>query len=288
MASPQTAACRVFRDHSVSALHLVHQSQPARSHLGGQPEAPPGFAWPMRDRRPLSFLARLDLAQLNRAWDFPWLPPSGDLLFFYDTHAAPDGHDPSHYPGWRVLYLPSDQVNLRSIAPPLIPEPRAKCVLPAGIRVRLPRARQFPRISLRPRVIQTMPNWEHRRFPLDVRDPTTEIISEELRPRPYRDEPRHQVGGFCDPVQSPDMDLLCALVSRGLTVREQDLPQLVSECDEPLRREADEWRLLLQIDTDEQLRLHWPNAGMLYFWIREPDARALQFHRAWAVMQQCD
>ena len=46
-----------------------------------------------------------------------------------------------------------------------------------------------------------------------------------------------------------------------------------------------DWRLLLQVDTDEQLGLMWGDCGLIYFWIREQDAAARRFDRAWVILQ---
>lgn len=49
-------------------------------------------------------------------------------------------------------------------------------------------------------------------------------------------------------------------------------------------RNAD-WRLLLQVDTDADLKTKWGDAGRLYYWIREADARAGDFSKIQMVGQ---
>ena len=52
-----------------------------------------------------------------------------------------------------------------------------------------------------------------------------------------------------------------------------------------MRQGAADWRLLLQLDSDDGVDFMWGDAGVLYFWIREADARAMRFDRVWLVLQ---
>lgn len=79
------------------------------SRLGGAPDVPADFDWPMCGERPLSFLAQLDLADVAS----PELPPRGWLLFFYDADLLPFDFDPNDVdPRW-VRYLEVDRATLR-------------------------------------------------------------------------------------------------------------------------------------------------------------------------------
>src|SRR5262245_56163535 len=85
------------------AVHLIKSSGESRSHLGGNPSLPAGIAWPVRNRSQLSFLACLNLESLTKTSAVPWLPPSGRLLFFYDTETQPWGFDPRDRGAWVVM-----------------------------------------------------------------------------------------------------------------------------------------------------------------------------------------
>ena len=79
------------------------------------------------------------------------------------------------------------------------------------------------------------------------------------------------------------MELECQLVSHGLYCG--DSSGYLSRAAAGLRDGAKDWRLLLQIDSDDALGVMWGDAGILYFWIREDDARSGRFDQAWAVLQ---
>ena len=92
----------------------------------------------------------------------------------------------------------------------------------------------------------------------------------------------HRMFGWPDVIQNP-IRLWCQLVSNGVAVDTAEGwrdPRV-----EGLRRGASEWRLLLQIDTDEDVGWMWGDSGRVYYWIREQDLRAGRFEKVWSVLQ---
>ena len=243
------------------AVHLVKSAQETRSFFGGAPPLPAGTAWPARDGSPLTFLACLDLASLQAALPLNWLPSSGRLLFFYDAGKQPWGFDPKDRGGWVVIRV-SDPA-----AEPAVPSTTAG----------------LTRQAVAFRAIRTFPSWERPEVEaLRLTDAEAEILIE-ARDAVYGALPHHQVGGFPDPVQGDEMELECQLVSNGLYCGDSSgysSPQAAA-----LRAGVQDWRLLLQFDSDDGLGVMWGDAGLLYFWIREQDARAGRFDRAWVVLQ---
>jgi uncharacterized protein YwqG len=80
------------------------------------------------------------------------------------------------------------------------------------------------------------------------------------------------------------MRLECQLASHGLY------------CDNPsgyenprvklLEAGASDWRLLLQVDTDEQgPGWMWGDCGRVYYWMRAEDIRQQAWDTAWLVLQ---
>ena len=81
--------------------------------------------------------------------------------------------------------------------------------------------------------------------------------------------PTHQIGGYPSPVQSDSMEAEC-----------HDLAQRLGQPSD-----VTDWRLLLQLDTDDGAGMMWGDVGSLYFWVREQDARIGDFSRIWVILQ---
>jgi len=52
-----------------------------------------------------------------------------------------------------------------------------------------------------------------------------------------------------------------------------------------LTKDAIDWLLLLQIDSDEHVGMRWGNTGMLYYWLKRDDLKAQRFDETWLVLQ---
>jgi uncharacterized protein YwqG len=243
------------------AVHVVKTAGETGSYLGGTPPLAAGTPWPSRDGAMLTFLACLDLASLQAAAPVPWLPASGRLLFFYDAEKQPWGFDPKDRGSWTVM--------LASEGAPAAGPPETT-----------------PALTRHPvtfRRIDSYPSWERPEVSaLNLTDAESEILID-ASDAVFGKAPHHQVWGFPDPVQGDEMELECQLVSNGLYCGDSS-GYLGSRASE-LRDGAKDWRLLLQMDTDDHLGVMWGDGGILYFWIREEDARAGRFDQAWVVLQ---
>ena len=243
------------------AVHLVKSSARTSSYLGGTPALPAGIAWPSKGGKPLTLLASLDLASLSQTLATPWLPTSGRLLFFYDIDNQPWGFDPNDRGSWAVIFVGDEATS------------------PGGAPV----PRSLPRHDLSFQAISTFPSWQRPEVAaLGLNDTETDSLSE-LSNAAYGDLPCHQVGGCANPIQGDDMEEECQLASHGINCGEPAVHRSTELAS--LREGARDWRLLLQFDSDDDLDVMWGDGGILYFWIREQDARARRFDNTWLVLQ---
>lgn len=72
----------------------------------------------------------------------------------------------------------------------------------------------------------------------------------------------------------------CQFASNGLADPSSDPAKAKS-----LASGANDWRLLLQVDSDQRFGITWGSAGMLYFWIRQQDLASGNFNNCWVVLQ---
>ena len=238
-----------------------------RSQLGGTPRM--AAAWPRFEGRPMGLVAQLDLAEIQAAAgpdDFLGLPGAGRLLFFYDLELGGWGFDPKEAGSSVVIYEAGDAA--------LATEPDD---LPADARfdaypVTFVADVSFPSEERAEADLAGLSRREARAL---------EAAVEAMQPG----EPAHQVGGYAGPVQGDDMELQCQLVTNGLNTGSPE--GYAGPRAAALRPGAADWRLLLQVDTDDGAGMMWGDTGRLYFWIREADARAGDFSRTWTILQCC-
>jgi uncharacterized protein YwqG len=246
---------------STPAVQLLKCADATRSYFGGSPSLPAAAAWPSKAGKPLTFLASLDLESLSQTLSVPWLPSSGRLLFFYDVDNQPWGFDPKDRGSWAVIFEGEQATS-----------PDRPTV-----------ARSLPQHYMSFQKISTYPSGERPEVAaLGLNDSESDALID-LGSSEYGDLPCHQVGGFPSLVQGDDMELECQLASNGVYCGE---PAAYSNPETArLREGAEDWKLLLQVDSDDDLKVMWGDGGVLYFWIREQDARAGRFDNAWVVLQ---
>ena len=171
------------------------------------------------------------------------------------------GFDPSDSDRWAVLHCPTGAGSLRDYPPDLPEEGR------------------FPAVVLMPRRELTFPPAES----FDVEQITGEALSRSYWPVLGSGHPdtAHRFLGQPDPIQG-DMQLECPFASNGVYV---GTPEGYDSVDGLSRPGAADWRLLLQIDSDDTADMMWGDAGRLYWWIREADLTAGKWNAVWLVLQ---
>lgn len=241
---------------------------PAR--LGGLPTIAGTHEWPSVEGRSLSFVGEIDLVGVGAVFRPGWLPESGTLHFFYDMVDEPWGFDPADRGHWAVLYSPAAA-------------PRSETIAPADF------SGDFvcPQVGLAANAASSYPDplLLQGQLGLLADLPESEWQTIDDFRTGSRPDPLHQVGGYASPIQQPDMELQCQLASNGIYLggpegyRSPEAAALASG--------AADWRLLLQVDSDDGANMMWGDSGMLYFFVREQDARKGDFSRVWLVLQCC-
>lgn len=246
------------------AVHIVHSQEPTRSHLGGKPTVTAKFSWPAKNGNQLEFLAQIDLVDLQSALRIPWLPDTGALLFFYDLEQQAWGFDPKDRGSWSVLHV-------QRRAPPNVFKPD------------IAKSENIPCSTISFRQIDSLPDSQRQQVAaLQLTDAEWDDWYELSRYQ-FGRMAKHQIGGFPDPVQDDGMELECQLVSNGLYCG--DPSGYHDPKVERLASGTDDWKLLLQFDSDDDLNVMWGDLGKLYFWIREQDGRARKFTDVWMILQ---
>jgi uncharacterized protein YwqG len=251
---------------AVPSVQIVLASKPTRSHLGGRPTVNLGSEPPMLNGEPIPLVAQLDLEEISACRVFDWLPKIGTLLFFYDYKSQSAwGFDPKDREAFSVVYV-------NSRAEPTLHE------------VKVAKSGDMRTINVEFEEKQSFPSEERKQVrSLNLNDLEFEKWIE-LDYAAFNGKPRHQIGGFPTNIQGDSMELECQLVSNGIYCGGPEGyagPRVAN-----LSAGQSDWRLLLQIDTDEEdLNVMWGDVGQLYFWVRQQDSSKGQFQNAWTILQ---
>lgn len=210
----------------------------------------------------MAHLARMDLGEIRSAGGPDWLPNEGRLHVFLDMGARAQDFEPEQPGACRVVWE-------RTEAAPLAPPEDL------GARNLIP---PFP-LTFQPRT-----SFADERVGIDWKSLTRDeertldaAILGFLSP-----EPAHQVGGYPGNLQGDVMEIECAVAA----ARSGDLREIGE--DDPTPAElaaAQDWRLLLQVDSDRGAGLDGFRNGRLFFWVRERDARSGDFSKVFAITQ---
>lgn len=218
------------------------------SRLGGAPDM--AGDWPRYEERPLCCVAQLDLAEVRAANGPEWLPGQGRLLFFYELEHGSWGLNTKDAGSAAVIH---------ETGPPA----------PATEPDDLPAEARFPAYPVSFVRGISYPTEERLAVDWSGLNATSADALEAALAALAPAAPMHQIGGYPSPVQSDRMEAECHDIARRLFQ-----PSDVAD-----------WRLLLQLDTDDDAGMMWGDVGSLYFWIREQDARAGDFSKIWMILQ---
>jgi uncharacterized protein YwqG len=239
--------------------------QVGASKLGGLPDLPAGTAWPEWQGVPQSFIAQIRLDDAHPYDTQRLLPASGMLWFFYDAKQQTYGDQPSDKGGWSVLFSDNVQNKLsRATAPN---------ALPASSRFHACSIRFASEIT-----VSQQPELDISHFDwTQAEQQQYEKLLSTLYSQQEMAEPHNRMLGFADTIQD-DMRSQCQLVSHGITDSSDPRAQ-------DLLKTANDWLLLLQVDSDEQANMRWGDTGMLYYWITSQNLQAKHFDSTWLVLQ---
>jgi hypothetical protein len=256
--------------------------------FGGSPDVPAGFRWPRREGRPLTFMGQVECAAARGLAenDAELLPEDGLLSFFYDAMAQPWGFDRAHRGSSTIVHTPSG-ADLRRVARPEFEPPQdAELYGPARLEA----------CAATLEGVVTWPGCETlaaERLGIDRRVYSDIILEVEPEEGPHH-VAHHQLLGWPREVQG-EMQTGCAERWAGLGPPPIDNPFTGQKATpEPAdaaakraaaRAEAERWRLLLQVDSDEALDSEWGDGERVYFWVHERSLRDRSFEQRWAVLQ---
>ena len=218
---------------------------------------------------PLSFVAQIDFAELHAVSALDGFPSTGRLLFFCDAFDWPWGEQEDQARA-HVIFTQAPRERLeRKPFPPAFDEPLAKELMPRGYGFKPRRLRPMAwLLPPRPAFIgqYDWPDWTVaddeacRQFWYAVyaRWPETFGLDGQAE--------IHQMGGIALSIQEP-VETACA--------------QYAGEGP----ASADDWQLVLQIDSDIEAGMEWGDSGRLYVCARKQDLGAARFDRCWTILQ---
>jgi hypothetical protein len=256
--------------HARPSVRLTQGGFGDRSRLGGAPDLPEGFEWPTWRGQELDFVGQLDLAEIAALGVDTGLPQTGLLLVLGAIDSRPSGLAQSDRGAVRFFHVDGELASApaREKYPPLPLELSVELTLPSEA-AGLP-----PELGFGPYELDA---WQR------IREGLAELQGVELEDRSVEWHALHRLGGHPDTTEE-GMNVDAQLAANGIDLNTGERwyhPHVAQ-----LERDAGQWRLLLQLSTDDALgiQLGYP-LGRLYAWIRDEDLRNGRFDDVWTFIR---
>ncbi|MDI9865670.1 YwqG family protein [Flectobacillus sp. DC10W] len=252
-----------------------------QSKIGGKPDLPASFSWFTETNtkttkklwifgketeqtitKSLSFIAQINLSQISQFDSENLLPKNGILYFFYADEQDAWGFDIKDQNKFKIIYFDGDLTTLKRFEfPEDLENSRFRpCLIEAKQEISLP----------------------SYGYGLDEEMKFTDDEADIYYDKIYEDGNINKLLGYSDNIQG-EMELECELVTNGLYCGDP------SGYNDPSAKElepnAKNWRLLLQIDSNDENDMMWGDCGRLYFWIKKEDLVNKQFDKSWFSLQ---
>ena len=246
------------------------------SKFGGKPHLPKDFVWPyyegtdftgIRKKRPLSFVAQINLEEIASYDKDNQLPHGGMLYFFYELCTMKWGFDPKDKGCARVFFEDSDR-DLQ--AEPFPEDMEEYCILPE-FEMQFSNKIDLPDYEEIAEYITDL-EW-------DQYDEESVLYGYEMP-----EEGISKLLGYADIIQNA-MLLECEEVCNGIYCG--GLPVITEEQKKEMLERSKEWILLFQISTLEKegYELMFGDCGSIYFYIRKQDLKERNFENVWMILQ---
>jgi len=215
------------------------------SKFGGAPDVPTGFEWPMWNEKPLGFLAQINLEEVAPLDVENQLPESGLLSFFYDFEDWPYGEREDEG-SWKVLHVES------ALERAIISEDFGKV---APIKTASIAFDVLPDVPKHPYYIngEQLEDW-----------PQEEKYSWWAFVKMLPPLSLHLMLGYPTPVQDDARLEAANTTGRGT---------------------LNDWHLLLQVDTDDEIDFMWGDAGAMFYLVHRDELEKHDFTQTWLIAQ---
>lgn len=240
-----------------------------KTKIGGKPDLPRKIRWPKWKRKPLSFIAQINLADLPKHEFVNMLPSEGLLSFFYSAEQETWGYDPKDKGSWRVFHF-GDKDLQRQKFPRKLDEGRYdSCLVEFQHSITIPEF-ESPYVDIE--------------YGKANREKIDQYFNLKRQVRDFLNEGDYinRLFGHPEQVQG-DMQTECQLASHGIYLG--DIGARRDPRAKILRPGAIDWDLLLQIDSDGNANMMWGDVGRIYFWIPRKALLARNFDASWMILQ---
>lgn len=224
------------------------------SKVGGKPDVPDGFIWPMYDGYPLEFLCQLNCQELES----DLYPPCGIVYFFYRDNSFMTKYEEK---GKVRVFFESDLKSLSPMDPPRVKRKKLFGLMNPTVS---PKTYKQAKLSFSPSV--SLPESEYLSDSFsDQMEELDEFesyynVKEELVNSRFI-----QIGGYANPVQGG-----------GIAESIAHLSKIGS---------AAEWKMILEVSSFPELDMMWGDVGRIHVFTHSRDIDNRSYENTWLEYQ---